>query len=206
MVQGSLMHTCIFDREDKGRPGAARATNVFSRPISKENWGAFARNGTTKTASVASSATERRPPMPCMTYWFWKGSWHSNIKVQVPPFLSWGFFWDSDLPRGLRELNSVTLGHFEPKQQLWRNSGFAQNYPMSTSMNVQRRLHIIHRGLFHSNSPLTLAVPRTLAPLKNSVLTHLHRRQRAHLQKHHLWRTNMNITRPLKASRRIFLI
>ena len=37
MVQGSLMHTCIFDREDKGRPGAARATNVFSRPTSKEN-------------------------------------------------------------------------------------------------------------------------------------------------------------------------
>jgi len=26
---------------------------------------------TTVTTSIASSATKRRPPMPCMTYWFW---------------------------------------------------------------------------------------------------------------------------------------
>jgi len=51
-----------------------KASGTYNLCLTLYKWmGWLTSLDTTKTTSVASSATEQRPPMPCLTYWFWTG-------------------------------------------------------------------------------------------------------------------------------------
>ena len=72
----------------------ALRARLLSQPVKLTGW--LASLDTTKTTIVASSTTERYPPMPCLTYWFWTGGEINDLVDR-----------DRELPANKRDLTHI---------------------------------------------------------------------------------------------------